>query len=424
MRHSPRRSGDVFRLVLFIPLALTVTSGLLAKDKEKPYVEVVGILGTGSSLVELKDGSLLANDGRVSTDGGLTWGKPRPLGGARLSAAGIMRLNSGELMLAESNDTGLARLWISEDEGKTWRIQGAVKTLEPKGSFVTNYFDPMIQLKSGRLLFPWDTTFVSDHVGMSYSAMMAKGTWKGRSYDLEGHQHLPEQFATVLSYSDDLGRTWEYETWQGSVVAMMGWFDFKGEVNGMAGNTMFVETTMAECSDGRVLWVGRSSVGRVVFSYSNDQGKSWDPVRPADLAGSGSPVRVQRIPKTGDLLLVWNQVSRKEIEEGFRRGRLSAAISKDCGRTWQNFKTIEVSEGLKDVARVPAEFPIQMVRARQHVGKIPDGFKYFHYANVCFAGEKVYILYNRGGPILGTAEQMLERQDPVLRIYPLKWFYE
>ena len=65
-----------------------------------------------------------------------------------------------------------------------------------------------------------------------------------------------------------------------------------------------------------------------------------------------------------------------------------------------------------------------MVRARQHVGKLPDGYKYFHYANVCFAGEKVYILYNRGGPTLGSAEQMLEKQDAVLRIYPLKWFYE
>jgi len=38
---------------------------------------------------------------------------------------------------------------------------------------------------------------------------------------------------------------------------------------------------------------------------------------------------------------VWNQVSGDEIRAGYRRGRLSSAISKDDGKTWQHFRTID-----------------------------------------------------------------------------------
>ena len=46
----------------------------LAYRKPAPdgVAELVGVLGIGNSLVGLKDGSLLSNDGRVSRDGGLT----------------------------------------------------------------------------------------------------------------------------------------------------------------------------------------------------------------------------------------------------------------------------------------------------------------------------------------------------------------
>ena len=67
---------------------------------------------------------------------------------------------------------------------------------------------------------------------------------------------------------------------------------------------------------------------------------------------------------------------------------------------------------------------IRLVRARPNVGNLPDGFAYYHYANVNFAGDRVYIMYLRGHPTMGIAEQMLEKQENVMRIYPLKWFYE
>jgi hypothetical protein len=130
------------------------------------------------------------------------------------------------------------------------------------------------------------------------------------------------------------------------------------------------------------------------------------------------------LPKTGDLLIVWNQISREEIRRGYRRGRLSSAISTDGGHSWQKFKTLELSEGLEAIDRIPPEFPAQMVRARDWVGPLPDRWAYFHYANLDVVGDQVVVRYNRGSPLLGVAEQNLKKQELVMRIYPIEWFYE
>jgi len=204
----------------------------------------------------------------------------------------------------------------------------------------------------------------------------------------------------------------------------MGWFDFNGEPNGMAGITSVGESSIVELTDGRVLVFGRSVVGRIVYSHSSDGGESWAALRPTELAASGSPSRLRRIPGTNDLLCVWNQISGEEIRRGYRRGRLSAAISKDDGATWENFKTLELSDGLDNVDRVEPDAEVRMVRGRKDVGALPDGYAFYHYANVNFAKDNVYIMYSRGHPDMGIAEELVAHQEGVMRIYPLKWFYE
>jgi hypothetical protein len=266
-----------------------------------------------------------------------------------------------------------------------------------------------------------------DHPELAYEAVTAHGSWKGHRYAVEGHGHLPEFFASGFSWSDDEGKTWSVgasKTDAKMPNILMGWFDSKGEPNGKNGITSCGEASIVETKDGGVLYFGRSTVGRIVTSRSQDGGQRWSPLRPTALAASNSPPRLRRIPKTGDLLCVWNQVSEEEIRRGFRRGRLTAAISKDDGVTWENVKTIEVSDGLDNVARVKTEPEIKDVRARQDVGKLPDSYAYFHYANVNFAGGKVYLMYSHGGPQSGIAEQLLEQQQQVLRVYPLEWFYK
>jgi len=381
--------------------------------------ELVGIgSGEGTSLVELADGSLLLveyGQRRISTDGGETWSDAEPLSTAGMSGTGILRLNSGALALSASGSdfsaTPPAQMWISNDEAETWSDPLPVDCLG------LPLWDTMIQLRSGRLLVPSRICYSSGASDLA-CAPQSRGVWRGEEYGVEGHGHCPEIDIAAVSRSDDLGASWERSD------CLMGWFDERGITNGHRGHTSCDEPNVAECADGRVLFMARSQVGRLVYSYSDDEGATWSAVRPTELASSFSPPRLRTIPQNGDLLCVWNQVSAEEIRRGYRRGRLSAAISTDSGRTWGHFKTIEVSEGLADVDRVAPDPEIRWVRGRDNVGQLPDNWAYFHYANVRFAGDKVFLMYLRGSPQLGIAEQNLHKQEHVIRIYPLEWFYE
>jgi len=97
----------------------SLISGLVSAQgpifRKPPPEGVVEVVGLGiNSLVELEDGSLLANNGCVSTDGGVTWSKPRAFGEG-VSGSGLVRLKSGALALTSGE-----HIWLSKDEGKTW----------------------------------------------------------------------------------------------------------------------------------------------------------------------------------------------------------------------------------------------------------------------------------------------------------------
>ena len=381
--------------------------------------ELVGSLGIGNSLVELKDGTLLSNDGRTSKNGGRKWTGPRPFGNGA-AGSGIMRLKSGKLCL--SNTT---HLWLSRNEGRTW---GKARPIRQLGSPL---YATLTELSSGRLLAPNRACFGNMcHVGLTYEDDAACGLWRGQRVLVEGHGHLPEVSVASVSCSDDEGKSWHAgkpgDDEQGlayTSATLMGWFGTDGAPTAGDGwVTDCDEPCVAESAQGEVLFFARSTVGRIVQSVSRDAGVTWTPVTPTGLAGSYAPARLVRIPRTGDLMCVWNQVGNEENRRGYRRGRLSAAMSQDGGLTWGCFKTLELSEGLEDVTRVATE-PIEMVvRSRKQV-LLPHNWAYFHYPNACFAGDKVYIMYSRGGPLLGVAERNLNKQEQVLRIYPLDWFY-
>jgi hypothetical protein len=222
----------------------------------------------------------------------------------------------------------------------------------------------------------------------------------------------------------------------------MGWFDRFGQPNGTDGIIDLYEPSLTETNDGRVLLFARSKTGRLVQSYSLDGGVTWYSAQPTELSSSQAPPLLIQMPKTGDLLCVWNQVSGEEIRRGFLRGRLSAAISRDSGLTWTNFKTIELQEGMEEVDRLALEFPIsRRLVARGGLGKLPDGFAMFTYPNVDIIGEKLFIRYSRMWPRPKNGKTALRdpsiplmspsyedreadmTSETVLRIYPLEWFY-
>jgi hypothetical protein len=246
----------------------------------------------------------------------------------------------------------------------------------------------------------------------------------------------------VVYYSDDKGATWNR-----AGGGLFGWFDQYGVPNGEGGIVDVYEPALAETKDGRVLLFARAKVGRLVQSHSvggANQGTLWNSVLPTELSSSQSPPMLVQIPSTGDLLCIWNQVSFEEINRGFLRGRLSAAISKDSGLTWQNFKTLELQEGMDESARITPVFPIPRVtRARPSMGQLPEGFAMFSYPNVDIIGDKVFVRYGRSWaveragdwPKADPANVPLRWSDyeqrgaemsgeSVMRIYPLEYFYK
>ena len=75
----------------------------------------------------------------------------------------------------------------------------------------------------------------------------------------------------------------------------------------------------------------------------------------------------------------------------------------DGGHSWGKFKTLELSEGLEDRDRVPLEFPIKMVRARDWVGPLPDRWAFFHYPNVDVVGDSIIVRYAQSSPLQSVA---------------------
>ena len=132
-------------------------------------------------------------------------------------------------------------------------------------------------------------------------------------------------FVSSCCLSDDGGRTWRYG---------------RGQVALPKRGAM--EPEVVELLDGRVLMVVRNQLGTISAAWSEDGGDTWSqPGELPDIQAPEAPATLRRIPATGDLLLVWNNTDTPGIGHGGRRTPLAAAISRDDGRTWQNFRNLE-----------------------------------------------------------------------------------
>ena len=376
-------------------------------------------------FLELTGGRFLAlapgMKGSVSEDRGRTWGEPSPLvtrDGAALigrGTCGILRLASGRLaiqymraelssipsVVAEENGIYFA---TSADEGQTWSEECRVNL---PGASGWPYYDVMIQTKSGRLVLPVRAVYAGRRSEMK--AGTAWGTVKGHKVNVAGHAHYPELDIAYVYYSDDEGQTWRQ-----SENHVLGWPD-----DGTRGTYATDEPTVAQASDGRLLMFARSTLGRVIEAWSDDDGTSWSRGLPNALCNSYSPVRLRAIPPSGDLHCVWNQVIPDEIRRGFRRSRLTSAISKDNGATWQHFKMLDCAEPLDKTPRQEPDPSIEFVVADRDCGDMPEDYCVYRYPNVAYVGDTVYIGYSReafkysGAP----AYQFILRAMPIEALY-------
>ena len=246
--------------------------------------------------------------GRYSSDGGKTWTKDDKLileqeGDMNSMSISLLRLQDGRIALfylrKNSLEDCIPLMRTSTDEAKTWSEPVACIT-DQLGYYVLNN-NRVIQLKNGRLMFA-----VARHKTPSDSVWRSSG--KLFSY-----------------YSDDNGQTWQ----AGAEVP---------NPDGLVTQ----EPGLIELKNGRIMMFVRASGGVQQLSYSKDKGQTWTPLEPSTIASPLSPASIARIPKTGDLLLVWNNNSvRDKSWHGGNRTPLTIAVSKDEGKTWQHVKNIE-----------------------------------------------------------------------------------
>jgi hypothetical protein len=401
------------------------------------------------SILERRDGKLECLDNgfnrSVSKDGGRTWERLQVLDlgqGQKTGHVAEGRYANGWIRLPCQIGMGWTergtlpgrhawtRLWwrTSEDEGKTWSEDVLINPTGEKGE---PYFDAFRVTRNGRLLLPVRWCFSA---GMSHYESQTKGAgwWNGKKVDIEGHGHFPEMDITYVYYSDDEGQTWS--RCEGEV---MGW-PYRGWANYVACD----EPNLEQMKDGRLIMLLRTTIGRLLKSVSEDGGEHWSIPEPTVLASSYSPCALKRIPQTGDLLCVWNQVSADEIRLGYRRGRLSAAISPD-GENWNHFRTLEAhgllaeagkerlrykysgdqityeEQAVEEVHRIFPEEKQQLARALSDVGAIHPDFGVSDYPTIAFHGEEVLIGYVH---VKGLGQDA--RSSVKLRILPVQWFYE
>jgi len=246
--------------------------------------------------------------GRFSQDEGLTWSDQDVIvlpneGRMNIMSVSLLRLRSGQIALLylrkDALDDCRLRMRVSTDEAATW--SDPVLCMPDQGYYVVNN-DRVIQLGSGRLVAP-----AARH-------NVAGGKWTGRG-------------VAMCFLSDDDGKTWRQ-----SNTAI------EAPTNVSSG---LQEPGVIELKDGRLMMLCRTNAGCQMRSWSADGGETWSPIEKTSIISPLSPATFERIPKTGDILLVWNDHSQITDEYRGKRTPFNAAISRDEGLTWEKVKTLE-----------------------------------------------------------------------------------
>lgn len=288
------------------------------------------------SMIELKDGKIMfvyshfyggkADNApaflaaRYSSDKGETWNEKDEVvieneGEENIMSVSLLRLKSGEIVLGYCIKNSLkdCKYYIrkSLDEGKTWSEKILVTNAEfEEGNYFVVNNDRIIQLSSGRIIVP-----------SSYHPCPS-GKWE---------DFRPGR--VIIFYSDDNGKTWK-----ASKTILFS--PDKEDKYGLQ------EPGVIELKDGRILMWMRTNLGSQFYSYSEDAGETWSEAKPSPLISPLSPASIKRIPKTGDLFVVYNDRSGRfpltEHENPYQnRTPLVCAISKDEGETWEKHFLIE-----------------------------------------------------------------------------------
>ena len=400
------------------------------------------------SIISLKDGRLMwafFNQALFSSDGGLSWSDPVPMkaeNGDKLAGSlcsSLVRLSSGDLGLSlvseyikcrdmPTRDPQTSSFHISKDEGQTW---SSGVTVGPPRTTVHTINDRTRVLSSGRIIIP-----VYSSVGPKMNVVDPKDIRRFGADFRNAHSYT--MWFSFVYYSDDQGQTWQRSRNEAMVYLDNG---TRGYIyDGME------EPAIVELKDGRLLMLARTRLGQHFASYSDDHGHTWNEPEPTGLTAVPAPCALDRIPQTGDLLVIWNQLSPWETMTGLYRHRLSCAVSKDEGKTWQNHKNLESLDDVNYIEVPPIEpvvlggicQPVDRTRYHRAPGPLRCS-----YPTLTFHDGKAVITY--GFSTFGSKankdiitktygmdyDQVLEKwgmgsidRANKVRVLPVEWFYE
>ncbi|MFH0963399.1 MAG: sialidase family protein [Planctomycetota bacterium] len=385
------------------------------------------------AIIELRDGRLLgaythfyadgsdwgAGDimGKTSEDGGATWSAPFVIepnsarcNVGRLALVRLKGLHDGyhreapylAHIYVELNNFYTNRMIFktSIDEGKTWSSPVQINDTGTLGH-ICQRGDTALVLSTGRIVVP------------------VYGMFGGMC-------------ASFMYYSDDGGETWLRSRGEVAVHFQESGRDFA--------YADFEEPAVVELRDGRLLCFGRTRLGQLYQSWSSDSGLTWSAAEPSGLASSYSPASLKTIPTTGDILCVWNQASAQEIADGLARMRMSCAVSRDDGKSWELFRNLE---SLDDRVRIEPERgatdtvgEMQAIQARlalQHKPTQKDypdevkkryprwqGYKHVDYPSTTFTSDG-HVLVSYG--VYGSVGKELPMGQKLV-VRPIEWLYE
>ena len=239
--------------------------------------------------------------GKISPDRGRSWSEPFTLQDniwkINVKHPNLVRLPSGEILFFFVGWDSMAQRNVffkrSADECNQWSEMQQIS--EPGCNF--SIHGRVLTHSSGRVLLP------------AYR-VIGGGPFRDRSTRLE----------SFVYYSDD-----GFATWRQSAESMT-----------IAGRGAH-EPTIVELRDGRLMCLLRNTQGYVYQAFSSDQGDHWTQPEPTRLPGLEAPSLLTRLPKTGELLVVWNN---RSSALNTPRTPLSCAVSTDEGRTWGNVQDI------------------------------------------------------------------------------------
>lgn len=252
--------------------------------------------------------------GRYSSDGGKTWTSQDQTiiendGKQNIMSVSLLRLQSGQIALFYARKNSIHDLLpvmrLSNDEGAHWSKPIGIIPQEQRGYYVLNN-DRVIQLKNGRIVIP-----LALH------------------QNLKGSDRFNPNARFLCYYSDDNGKTWQ----RGEEVVV--------EKQPGKKQPYMQEPGVVELKDGRLMGFCRTNGGSQYVAYSQDGGKSFSQLKPSHLVSPVSPASIERIPSTGDLLLVWNNHHGISPQLRGKRTPLTIAVSKDEGKTWEHIQNIE-----------------------------------------------------------------------------------